>query len=95
MPSRPSIWPFIAMNCVVWVVMVIILVVVPDTLDRWLPLEVSRVIGWAVACAVWVVAVEHGWKQRTGPFARFALQLALWVSAAMLAIWISSSFRVR
>lgn len=95
MPSRPSIWPFLFMNAVVWVVMVVILVVVPDTLERWLSLEVSRVLGWAVACAVWVVSVEHQWKLRVGAFPRFLLQLMLWVSAALVAGWISALFRVR
>jgi hypothetical protein len=95
MPSRTPIWPFLFMNAVVWVVMVVILVVVPDTLERWLSLEVSRVLGWAVACAVWVVSVEHQWKQRVGPLLRFLLQLGLWVSAALLAGWISAMFRLR
>ena len=74
--------------------MVAILVVVPDSLERWLSLEVARVVGWAVACAVWVVAVERQWQQRVGPFARFFLQLTLWVSAALVAIWISDQARV-
>ena len=47
--------------------MVVILVVVPDSLERWLSLEIARVVGWAVACAVWVVAVERHWQQRVGP----------------------------
>jgi hypothetical protein len=49
------------------------------------------VIGWALACAVWVVAVEHEWQARFGPLVRFALQLVLWVAAALTAIWISES----
>ena len=36
-------------NLVVWLVMVAILVVVPDSLERWMSLEVARVVGWAVA----------------------------------------------
>ena len=78
-----------------WVVMTVTLVVVPDALERWMPLEVARVIGWAVACGLWVVAIEAEWKARYGPFVRFVLQLMLWVSAALLASWISDQFRVR
>ncbi len=85
---------FALMNTVVWLVMVAILVVVPDTLERWMALEVARVIGWAVACGVWVVAVERHWQQRYGPFVRFFLQLVLWVSAALLASWISEQTRL-
>jgi len=89
MPARPSVLPFVLTNLVVWLVMVGMLVVVPYGLDRWMPLEVARVIGWAVACGVWVVAVEREWQQRFGPFVRFLLQLVLWVGAALVAIWIS------
>jgi hypothetical protein len=83
------------MNALVWLAMVVILVVVPDYLERWIPLEFARVVGWAVACGVWVVVVEREWQARAGPFARFFLQLVLWVAAAVLAIWISEQFRVR
>ena len=58
-------------------------------------LEFARVIGWAVACAVWVVLVERQWQARIGPFLRFFAQLVLWVGAALLAIWISEQFRLR
>ena len=94
MTTRPSKLRFVASNAAVWVVMVVILVVVPDTLERWLSLEVARVVGWAVACSVWVVAVESEWKRRYGAFWRFALQLTLWISAAALALWISEQFRI-
>jgi hypothetical protein len=77
------------MTLAVWLVMVAILVVVPDVLARSIRLEVARVIGWALACAVWVVAVEREWQERFGPVVRFALQLVLWVAAALTAIWIS------
>lgn len=90
--ARPLL-PFIVGNAIVWLTMTAILVVVPDTLERWMPLEIARVIGWAVACSVWVVAIERQWQERVGPLARFGLQLALWVGAAMTAIWISDQFR--
>jgi len=85
---------FLLLNTVVWLVMVVILVLVPDTLERWMPLEIARVLGWAVACGVWVVVVEREWQMRVGPFLRFFLQFVLWVSAAILASWISEQFRV-
>jgi hypothetical protein len=86
---------FVIRNVLVWMVMTAILVVVPDKLEHWLPLPASRVVGWAVACSVWVVAVEQQWKDRYGVFVRFFIQLFLWVSAALFAIWISDQFRVR
>jgi hypothetical protein len=79
---------FVASTVVVWVAMTAILVVVPDQLNRWLPLEISRVVGWAVAVSVWVLTVEEQWKARFGPLARFAFQLILWVGAAVTAMWI-------
>jgi hypothetical protein len=94
MPDKRAPVVFLAVNFVVWLVMVGILVVVPDQLERWLGLELSRVVGWAVACGVWVVAVERQWQERFGPFMRFALQLVIWVSAALLASWISEQARL-
>jgi hypothetical protein len=81
-------------NVLVWATMTAILVVLPDWLMRWLPLEVSRVIGWAVACGVWVITVEQQWKARYGPLVRLAAQFVLWVSAALFALWISDQVRV-
>jgi hypothetical protein len=86
---------FIGVNVLVWLIMVLILVVVPAFLERWLAVEVSLFIGWAVACSVWVVAVERRWQARFGPFVRFALQLMLWVGAALVATWISGQVQPR
>lgn len=88
-------WRFVWTNVAVWLAMVVILVVVPDFLERWIALEIARVIGWAVAGALWVVVVERHWQARAGPFVRFFAQLVLWVAAALLAISISEQFRVR
>ena len=88
-------WGFVGRNAIVWVLMTLILVIVPDSLERWIALPVSRVLAWAIATSIWVVAVEREWQQRFGTFARFFLQLFLWVSAALLAIWISDQFRVK
>jgi hypothetical protein len=74
--------------------MTAILVVLPEQLERWLPYQVSRVIGWAVACGVWVVTVEQQWKTRYGPLVRFAVQFVLWVSAALFALWLDDQLRV-
>ena len=91
--KTPFGW-FVVRSLAVWLVMIVILVVVPDTLERWMAIEIARVVGWALACSVWVVAVESAWKARYGPFTRFGLQLVLWVSAAMIAIWISERANV-
>ena len=85
---------FLAVNAVVWVLMVVILVVVPDMLEPWVGLEIARVIGWAVAGGFWVVSVERQWQARVGPIGRFVLQTVLWVAAALLAIFISDQARV-
>jgi hypothetical protein len=74
--------------------MVCILVILPDQLERWIPIQVSRVIGWAAACGVWVVTVEQQWRARFGPLTRFAVQLVLWVAAAVFAIWLDDQFRL-
>lgn len=87
-------WPFLIANVFVWLAMVVILVVLPDQLERWLPLAVTRVVGWAVACGLWVITVETQWKQRVGPFWRFALQFLLWVGAALVAMWLDDQFRL-
>lgn len=92
--ARPSARRFLLKSALTWLIMVAILVAVPDTLERWMNLQFGRVIGWAVACGVWVVVVERAWQERFGPFVRFVLQLVLWVGAALLAIWISDQFRV-
>jgi hypothetical protein len=86
-------WAFVGANVLVWMAMTAILVVVPDQLERWLPIQVCRVIGWAVACGVWVVTVEQQWKARYGPIVRFVVQLVLWVSAAIFALWLDDRFR--
>ena len=39
MPLRRTPLVFVAVNFVVWLVMVVILVVVPDQLERWLGIE--------------------------------------------------------
>ena len=93
MLQRRSTRSFVVQNVVVWLVMTAILVVVPDTLEPFTSLQVSRIIGWAVGYGVWVVAVEQAWRERFGPFARFFLQLALWISAAFVAMWVSEHAR--
>ena len=94
MPRSSLDAKFLLLNLLVWLAMVVILVVVPDTLEAWMPLTIARVLGWAVACGAWVVLVEGGWRQRFGPFARFLVQVVLWVGAATMAMWISDQFRV-
>ena len=91
---KPPLTPFVLANAAVWLVMTVILVVVPDALERWIGFEIARVVGWAVACSIWVVAIERQWQRRVGPLARFGLQLLLWVSAALTASYISEQVRV-
>jgi hypothetical protein len=93
MASQHSKGRFAIKNALVWLAMTIILVVVPDSLERWMPLQIARVLGWVLACGLWVVVVEAEWKARYGPLVRFAVQFVLWVSAAILAIFISDAFR--
>ena len=64
----------------VWLVMVVVLVVVPDALEHWMPLHVARVCGWVLASGIWVAVVERDWQERFGPVARFALQIVIWLS---------------
>lgn len=79
---------FVLANVLVWLAMTVILVLIPDWLAGWLGLDVARVVAWAVACGLWVVTIESQWKARMGPLKRFALQLLIWISAALLALWI-------
>jgi hypothetical protein len=93
MSGSSGISRFIVRNALVWFAMTIILVIVPDALERWLGLAPARVIGWALACCIWVVTVEQHWKARYGVFTRFVAQFVLWVSSALIAIYISDLFR--
>lgn len=81
-------------SAVVWIVMVAVLVVVPDALERWMPLQIARVCGWVLASGIWVAVLERDWQERFRPIPRFALQIAIWLSAALTAIFISDQFRV-
>lgn len=75
--------------------MVAVLVIVPDSLERWMPFEIARICGWVLASGLWVAILERDWQMRFGPVLRFALQTVLWLGAATTAIWISEQFRVR
>lgn len=75
--------------------MTTVLVLVPDLLEEWIGLEMGRIVGWAVAGAIWMATIEPAWRARVGPFWRFTLQLVLWITAALVAIWISEITTVR
>ena len=94
MTRRPTRVPFVIANVVMWVLMTATLTAVPDALARWLSLELARVVAWAVASGLWVVVLQQPWRARLGPFPLFFLQVALWVSAAFVAIWISDTVRI-
>jgi hypothetical protein len=85
---------FAAVNVLMWALMTAILIVVPDALERWMSLEFARVVGWAVASGLWVVVLQQPWRSRVGPFTLFTLQVLLWISAALVAIWISDTVRM-
>lgn len=91
---RVGLWPFIGLNLLLWMVMTLILLVLPDQLDRWMDLTVARAIAWAVAGAVWVISIERQWQSRMGALARFPLQVSLWASSALVAMWLSDQFRL-
>ena len=91
---RRSGLAFSLRSAVVWIVMVAVLVVVPDALERWIPLQIARVCGWVLASGIWVAVLERDWQERFPPIPRFALQIAIWLSAALTAIFISDQFRV-
>ena len=86
---------FIGLNIVMWLVMTAILIILPDQLDRWVDISIGRAIAWAVACAVWVLAIERQWRTRMGALARFPLQVLLWASSAIVATWLSDQFRIK
>jgi hypothetical protein len=76
-----------------WIVMVVVLVVVPDTLEQWMPLSAARVCGWVLASGLWVVVLDRSWQARFPPLVRFPLQIVAWLTAALSAAWISDQFR--
>jgi hypothetical protein len=78
-----------------WIVMVVILVLVPDTLEQWMPLDIARVCGWVLASGLWVVVLDRAWQARFPPLVRFPLQIVAWFTAALTAAWISDQFRVQ
>ena len=86
--------PLFAKSAVVWVVMVVVLVLVPDALESWMPLDFARVCGWVLASFIWVVVLNREWESRLRPLVRFPLQIFASASAALLAVWISDQFRV-
>ena len=94
MTRRPARLPFVLANVLMWTVMTAILTVVPDALARWCSLELARVVAWAVASGLWVVVLQQPWRARLGPIPLFVLQVTLWVSAALVAIWISDTVRM-
>ena len=93
--SRRTGLSFQLWNIGVWLLMVGVLVVVPDTLERWMPLSIARVCGWVLASGLWVAILERDWQQRFAPLPRFLLQVTVWMAAALTSAWISDQFRVQ
>jgi hypothetical protein len=94
MPIRPNLRFFVFRNVIVWIAMTSILVIVPDSLERWLGLEIARIAGWVGACAVWVVSVESLWKARYRVLPLFFIRITFWLSTAWVAIKISELYRI-
>lgn len=80
-------------SVVVWLIMVVVLVLVPDALEAWMPLDIARICGWVLASGIWVAVLERDWRERVAPLPRFVLQVVIWMSAALVAIYISDQFR--
>ena len=80
-------------SAVVWLVMVVVLVVVPDWLEQWMPLHIARICGWVLASGIWVAVLERDWQDRFGPIVRFALLIVVWLAAALTASFVSDLFR--
>ncbi|MEO7888988.1 MAG: hypothetical protein ABIW19_03210 [Vicinamibacterales bacterium] len=93
MARRASAARFTLANLLAWLLMTVILVLVPDTLERWVSLPIARLIGWALGSGIWVMMMERSWCARVGPVARFLVQLALWLSSALVAMVISDAAR--
>ncbi len=72
---------FVLLNVVMWLVMTVILIVLPDQLGRWVGLGGARAVG-------------RQWQARMGALARFPLQVLLWASSALVAMWLSDLFRL-
>ena len=60
---RRARFGFFLKSAGVWVVMVVVLVVVPDALEQWMPLNVARVVGWVLASGIWVAVLERDAKK--------------------------------
>ena len=85
---------FVALSGVVWIVMIVVLIVVPDALEGWMPLPIARVFGWVLASGIWVAVVERQWRERFSPIPRFLIQIVVWLSAALIAVYVSDYFRL-
>ena len=83
-PARLEIYSLIL---AAWAVMAAGLAVLPALLGNLFDEPWPVVIAWAVVSLVWV-PVEVVLRTRIGPFARFALNLPLWVAAAFCGFWL-------
>jgi len=92
-PSKSPV-PLLLRSAIVWLVMVVVLVVVPDALEQWMPLQIARICGWVLASGIWVIALDRAWQTHFRPLIRFPLQITAWLTAALTAVWISDQFRV-
>jgi hypothetical protein len=70
-----------------WALMTTGLAVLPAMLGNLVDEPWPSVIAWAVVSLAWV-PVEAVLRHRLGPLARFAINLPLWVAAAICGFWL-------
>ncbi|MDQ3069560.1 MAG: hypothetical protein M3R55_07510 [Acidobacteriota bacterium] len=73
-----------------WGVMTVGLAILPGILGNLFDEPWSVVISWAIVSMVWV-PVEVVLRGRVGALARFAINVPLWVAAALCAFWLRQS----
>ncbi|MDQ3170058.1 MAG: hypothetical protein M3Q55_07980 [Acidobacteriota bacterium] len=84
---RPATLELISLILAAWAVMAAGLAVLPAILGNLLDEPWPVVLAWAIVSLAWL-PVEVILRARTGPFARFAINLPLWVAAAFCGFWL-------
>ncbi len=87
--TRSSLEP-VLLIAAAWGVMTVGLAILPGILGNLFDEPWSVVISWAIVSMVWV-PVEVVLRGRVGALARFAINVPLWVAAALCAFWLRQS----
>jgi len=85
-PRRSSI-ELLSLVLLAWAVMTAGLAILPAMIGNLLDDPWPVVIAWAIVSMAWV-PVEVVLRARLGPLARFAINLPLWVGAALCGFWL-------